>query len=259
MPAVVSWSLGALLAGAGIALLTRMALRLGDRPWPRPGFGVGDIILCGLFMLWWLLATAENLGKPLTVNTRVLIDNAVFNCCIVAAICGFLTARGKNPIRLFGLRWTEWRGGIPLVGLALGAVAPVIFLAMEVFQTMRGHVDAPQDLLLFLVNAPTWTEKGLLIFTALVVAPVTEEVVFRGYLHGVLRQIGGRWCGIVVNALLFAAVHGHIPSLGGLFLLAVALSLVYERTGSLWAPILLHAGFNTASILVALSWPDLLK
>ena len=55
---------------------------------------------------------------------------------------------------------------------------------------------------------------------------------------GVTPGDGGR---CLISASVFAAIHAHIPSLAGLFVLAVALTLVYEGAGSLWAPILMHS------------------
>ena len=94
---------------------------------------------------------------------------------------------------------------------------------------------------------------------AVVVAPVAEEVVFRGYLYGVLRRYGGRIPAILVSSLLFAAIHVHLPSLLGLGVLAVILCLLYERTGSLWSTIAMHAAFNASTLVMLVLWPDLAR
>jgi membrane protease YdiL (CAAX protease family) len=64
---------------------------------------------------------------------------------------------------------------------------------------------------------------------------------------------------MAVSALVFALIHGHVPSIPGLVILAVALALLYEQTGSLWAPISMHAAFNAASIFGTIMWPDAMK
>ena len=61
---------------------------------------------------------------------------------------------------------------------------------------------------------------------------------------------------MLISAPVFAAIHAHIPSLAGLFVLAVALTLVYEGAGSLWAPILMHSLFNGLTVILTLAWPD---
>lgn len=260
MPVPLDIAITGVLALAGIGFFFRMASRLQERTWPAPGFGKGDYVLSGILFLWWVLLIIEMLqGKEVKITPAVLVFNAVLNFCIIATICGFLVGRDRNPIRLFGLRWTDWKSGLPLVGISLAAIIPIILVVSYFAKLALGNADSTQDLLLFFKNSSSLTEKALLVFTAVVVAPVTEELVFRGYLHGVLRQIGGRWCGILVSSLIFAAIHGHIPSLAGLFVLAIAFALLYERTGSLWAPMLMHAGFNSINIIAALAWPDLMK
>ena len=117
----------------------------------------------------------------------------------------------------------------------------------------------PQPLLQFLAGNPSLQDKLFLIFTALVIAPIAEELIFRGYIFGVLRRYAGRWWAMVISASIFAAIHAHIPSLAGLFVLAVALTLVYEGAGSLWAPILMHSLFNGLTVILTLAWPDSMK
>ena len=114
-------------------------------------------------------------------------------------------------------------------------------------------------------------EQWVLFVMASTIAPLAEEVFFRGLLQTSLIQFGWglvipqfmpaeslpgryrpgnlqRWAAIVVTSLLFANVHAtdHGPVL---FLLSIAIGYIYERTGNLWAPITLHAVFNTVQIL----------
>ena len=72
-------------------------------------------------------------------------------------------------------------------------------------------------------------ERLLLIVTAILIAPISEELIFRGYIFGVLRRYAGPWWAMIISASIFAAIHAHIPSLAGLFVLAVALTLVYRE------------------------------
>ena len=111
----------------------------------------------------------------------------------------------------------------------------------------------------FLLKSSGWQARAAVFGIAVVAAPVTEELIFRGCLYGILRKSGGRVTAIVVSSVLFALIHGHLPSLPGLVVLAVGLALVYERCGSLWAPISMHAAFNALTIAAAIFWPDLGK
>jgi hypothetical protein len=61
------------------------------------------------------------------------------------------------------------------------------------------------------------------------------------------------WLAVLITSVLFAIVH-PLWTAPLIFLLAVCLSYAYERTGSLWVPIIMHAMFNTSSTLVFLNF-----
>ena len=100
----------------------------------------------------------------------------------------------------------------------------------------------------FLGASDSQTARYVVGISAVFVAPVLEEFIFRGYLYAVVRRYAGMTLGIIVNATLFAAIHTHLPSFGGLFALAVCLTLAYEWTGSIFVPITMHALFNAISV-----------
>ncbi|MGA7086805.1 MAG: type II CAAX endopeptidase family protein [Candidatus Dormiibacterota bacterium] len=98
-------------------------------------------------------------------------------------------------------------------------------------------------------------EPYLAVISLAVIAPVVEEVVFRGFIYGGLRTRLGVALSVVVSAALFALAHtfsvgGSILLLGpSLFLAGVALALVYERTRSLVPGMVLHASFNLIAVV----------
>jgi membrane protease YdiL (CAAX protease family) len=94
----------------------------------------------------------------------------------------------------------------------------------------------------------------LTIFVAaVVVAPLVEEFLFRGYFYGVLkRYVGGLPSGLF-TAALFAAVHTNLASLTSLFILAVCFTIAYESSGSLLVPMSMHAIFNLTQLVFVYS------
>ena len=87
-------------------------------------------------------------------------------------------------------------------------------------------------------------EYVLAFITLVVIAPIAEEILFRGYLFGKLRKIVPVWFAIVVTSLLFGFIHGAWNLAIDTFALSVILCLLRMGTGSLWAPILLHMTKN---------------
>ncbi|WP_018954178.1 CPBP family intramembrane glutamic endopeptidase [Thioalkalivibrio sulfidiphilus] len=79
------------------------------------------------------------------------------------------------------------------------------------------------------------------LVSLVVLAPLIEEILFRGYLLHRLAQKWGLWVGVVVSSALFGAVH---PDTLAAAVTGFGLALLYLKTRTLWAPILAHALYN---------------
>ena len=83
-----------------------------------------------------------------------------------------------------------------------------------------------------------------LVILAVIVAPICEEFVFRGYIYGTLKRFSCRFFSATISALFFAVVHTSLWSVVPLFIVGFLLAMIYEISGSLWAAIFTHALFN---------------
>ena len=91
------------------------------------------------------------------------------------------------------------------------------------------------------------------IVVVCLVTPLVEELLFRGVCYRSLRRAFSARAAIVMQALLFAVFHFRLYQIAGVFPAAIVLGLVYEWSGSLIAPIILHVSFNSAGIILALT------
>ncbi len=105
----------------------------------------------------------------------------------------------------------------------------------------------PQELLSQFPH--TAAGAALLALLAVVLAPFFEELFFRGFLFRGLARAWGWPLGAVVSGAVFGAVHQQLTVFIPLFALGVALAWVYQRTGSIWTAITLHAVFNGLSVI----------
>lgn len=98
-------------------------------------------------------------------------------------------------------------------------------------------------------NVSPWI-RGMTAFGAVVVAPIAEELFFRGMLQPALAQWSrSTWAGILLAALLFGLLHLSVPdTVPPLTLFGIALGFVAVKSGSLVAPILLHMVFNARTV-----------
>lgn len=156
-----------------------------------------------------------------------------------------IMARYGSPWRLLGLdRFDRWMLLEAAVALGLGYCSAI---AWGLFLLPFG-VQAQEPLV------PLFGEGVGALVSALVVAsllaPLVEEVVFRGFLFGGLRaRLSPGWAAVVSGAI-FGAVHLQPYAFPVLFLLGVLLALLYHRSGSLWPAILMHFCINFFAVLV---------
>jgi membrane protease YdiL (CAAX protease family) len=94
------------------------------------------------------------------------------------------------------------------------------------------------------------TVSGLLplvILSGVIIAPIAEEIVFRGYLYKAFRDRFKPWYATIMSAALFSAVHLEPLAAVQLFVIGVVLAYVYEKTDNLMAPIALHVLNNAVA------------
>lgn len=91
----------------------------------------------------------------------------------------------------------------------------------------------------------------MMFFLAAFLAPVAEELIFRGFLYKALAPYGGKWF-ILTSALLFALFHVNLTQIPFAFVLGLFLAFVMYRTGNVLIPILLHFITNFVSSLSVL-------
>jgi len=147
---------------------------------------------------------------------------------------------------------------LALQSVALGYLfnyAAVFLLALLLSLVVKDAANPNQQEIV----SQTKLDPNVMIVIAVLFAPIVEETLFRGVLFGTLRS-KSRLLAYIVSVLLFSAYHlWHYqlewPML--LYLLqyipaSFALAWCYERSGSIWAPIVLHAAINFVSIRVTL-------
>lgn len=203
-------------------------------PWRR-----GD-----LAALLALLALAQLLRSrlPESLTAHVLAFQGV-------VLAGVLW-RARRKTRPFGDR-------LPLrtvAGQALLrwlAILPVLWFSAFVSQLLLdawGHPAGFQEAIRYFLESSATRQRVALVLFAVGVAPVAEELLFRGVLLPLLVRGAGAAAGLALTAIGFAALHGHLGTFVPLAAISVALSLAYARTGSLLVPMAMHALFNGVNL-----------
>jgi uncharacterized protein len=98
-------------------------------------------------------------------------------------------------------------------------------------------------------NSAALLDRIVLGAVAIVLAPLGEEVLFRGILFPTIKRYGFPRIALWGTSLLFAAIHLNLLTFVPLFLFAMLLALLYQHTGNLLAPITAHAMFNVLNFV----------
>jgi len=230
-------SVGIGLSAAAIAvyLATQLVLQL-----------VAGLVLLGTGLLDPVLLDPSEGGTALLVLV------------IASQVAGLLTA--LLLLRRRGMRLPPIVGPVrPVVrhvgiGVGLGIVALLgSTLLVSLLVTLTGSEATPEQVLTEGI-ADTPVQLLLAVIAAVVMAPLAEELLFRGLLHRGLRQRMRAVPATLLSSVLFAVVHVDVAAsqplaLVGLTFVGVVLALAHERTGSLVVPVVIHATHNAITIL----------
>lgn len=163
------------------------------------------------------------------------------------------------------LHQTGWRAAFGWRGprikhpvlLTLGII--IVFAVVWLLQWTSIHAleklgwpPEDQTAVRLLLKSSSWWATAYFGVFAVVIAPIAEEFIFRGMLFPFIQQLGYpkfAWFGV---SALFALIHMNAPTFVPLFVFALALTWLYEKTDNLLAPITAHALFNATNLAVLL-------
>ena len=192
-----------------------------------------------LFMVVGVVVSEAFAGSLLaggTLQTQLLLLRLVELSVVVLLIFRFNLAGdlGLHRLDINGLRVLALLTGFSLV----------CFMALLLVSTL---FDYP---LLSFLAAPAWVSGFAGVFLMVLLAPVVEELLFRGLIYRLIRQTFGVFISVVLSAGCFALMHGQpeFPQLFG----GVVFALAYEWSRNLWVAIGLHAAGNAAVLILAL-------
>jgi membrane protease YdiL (CAAX protease family) len=184
------------------------------------------------------------------VSMTVLIGGIVFVLAYV---------RRVDIVELFGFT----RLSTPkLILWSLGAFALTLPVVLGValgwgslLEYAFGTEPEQQQLVTIMRETSSLPVKLLIAFSACVFAPITEEILFRGYFYPALKRFSDRLFAALIVSMLFALIHSNTMSILPLFVLAMSFTIAYELTGCLLVPITMHALFNTTQVMLMFATP----
>jgi len=247
---LVVWFLfGSFVYAALIRQISVRPLPLPDIP--KKTFGVPEALFATLIMSLLVLSLIKGgAGSVTKLSTEDLINNFILTAVAVLILAGFLVLRGFDLDALAGLSKIGMLRAALIGAILLLMAYPFIVLADKVVQQVMGEGTTQQNIVELFSGSLNMQQRVMVIVLAVGVAPIAEELVFRFFLYGVLKRYFGVAAGLLINALLFAAVHQHLPSFAPLLLLGCCFTLAYEWSGSILVPMTMHSLFNSSTLVV---------
>ena len=206
------------------------------------------LLWLGLHLVPQFIVTSKLKSPELTDLS--LVAAVVIGGGTVLLLISLLVGNGRLPAADFGLKWrplaSQLRDG--WFGFRL------MILPMAVTMALVAPLRTPETqnpLLRLLADDPDYLKLALIVGIAVVIAPLSEELIFRVILQGALSQIVRPRLAILAVAVFFSAVHGPVDGLA-LLPLALVLGSVFHRRHSYLAVVVIHGLFNATMLALAM-------
>ena len=205
--------------------------------------------------------SSEQIETLFSQNAMILLAYVISSLLLVAILVLICIVTKRNFLQLIGLSkkpaWTDAAWALLAYGayFIIFAVLAVFFLPL--FQDVI-NVNQEQDLG---VNRDFTLVNVMLLFVMFVVIPpIIEEILFRGFIYRSVRKLIPQWLAMVVISILFGTMHLELFSdnppnwiaMIDTTILSFVLVFLVEKTNSLWSAIYVHAlkNFIAFSLLI---------
>ncbi|MDX2343883.1 MAG: type II CAAX endopeptidase family protein [Acidimicrobiia bacterium] len=216
------------------------------------------LFVAGLFgsLVAIALGVAVNGGEELA-DVPLLITSSLGQAVVLAAILMYMSrSRGTDSWELdFGWRFesSDWLGLVFGMALQLGVT---IFVLLPLAWLLQIDDPPQQDVADIAAGVSSIGGRIAILLILVVVAPVSEELLYRGVLLGRLRRSYSAHTSVVVSAAIFSAIHLIDPNAAfvvpGLFVIGLVLGYQALKTGRIGLSIMTHAGVNLLAAIALL-------
>ena len=186
------------------------------------------------------------------INRYSLHLTALTNVVLIPIYILLLMGDEKKRKNSLGIRYTA--PGIKRLGvvLVLGMSAAVSVNVIVSLSQIARFSPKYQQVSEVIYSGGLFME----IVSAVIAAPILEELFFRGMIYKRLRDMINVKAAVVISALFFGAFHGNLVQFVYAFIIGLMLAYVYEKFKTIWAPVIFHVGANLISVLITEFMPQ---
>jgi membrane protease YdiL (CAAX protease family) len=224
--------------------------------WVGIGFAVAQMALTLIVLLLsWAGIPVRAINQTILQTTFAVLVY-VLTLVVVVGLPWWIRKYKTNRTELGLDRLPSWLDlGLAPAGFVIYMLVTVGITAIVSALIPGFDIDQVQDT--GFGNIAYRYEYILAFVTLVVLAPLAEEVLFRGYLYGKLRRYIPVWASVLLTSALFGLIHGQWNVGVDVFALSIVLCILREITGSIWAGVLLHMIKNGLAFYVLFINPSL--
>lgn len=208
------------------------------------GFGLFLLVSLGV---GWLVREVT-----LWVTALALLLNIVF---IGGGVWVWGVLRGKTSWREMGFwpvhwqwKWLAWAAVLSVVFMPLRAL-----LGLAVQALLEGGLEGLENRANILTTGGQFSLLGFLItlIGAGILVPIAEELYFRGLIHGWFQPRLPFWPRVLLSSVFFGLAHfDSVAVVASSYVMGVVNAVAYEKSKSLWLPILIHMSTNSIGVIL---------
>ena len=241
-----------------VSLKKRIFYVVGLPVWVFLGFMLAQALILALIAALQSAGVSFNTINPTILNS---LGGAIIYGLAIVLVLGvpWVVKKRRTTKQELGIqRFVSWKDIlITPVGMVVYLVlTSVVTMLATYFLTFVDYGQAQETGFATVASRP---EYILAFISLVIVAPIAEEVLFRGYLFGKLRKYAPLWLSILVTSALFGLIHFQWNVGIDVFVLSIVLCILRVVSGSLWPSIMLHMLKNGVAFYFLFINPSLLS
>lgn len=152
-------------------------------------------------------------------------------------VVGLFKFKFRQDVRILGFKKSNLKKDIGL-GISVALVSYLIMLLLQ---------QNTKDIFKVIKNFDNPLYYPLFVFLVVILSPIIEETVYRGILYSPYRKKYGATWAVIISSLIFSLSHFALLTI----IFSIFLSILYEKTESIVAPIVAHSAYNSLAVATA--------
>jgi membrane protease YdiL (CAAX protease family) len=215
------------------------------------------LILFFTYCASFILAVLELIIK----RELFILRLALLDLVVILVIGYFIKYVYKSSLRILGLKIKDALSALPWAVISYIAFIPIFVVVlisnMRIMNLLNYEPKVP-PVFGFVLEGKNIFSLVLFMVLVGVIAPIVEELFFRGFLYNASKKYLGKTLSVAITTVLFALLHQELFQFAPIVFIGLLLIYVYEKTGSLWTAIMVHSIHNISTTYLVLLIKSLL-